>query len=349
MRMARIVALRAPRSQLALATVHKRYLGDQPAINDTITGTNGRVQSGAEHHMGHTDFRTTTGGLRRELPVMRLYEKAKRLGIWNPSDLDFTRDRADWQTLTSDEQDLLLRLTAMFQAGEEAVTLDLLPLITAVAREGRLEEEMYLTSFLYEEAKHVDFFNRFLTEVADSDCDLSRYHTENYRLIFYEALPQTLQRLDDDPSPAAQLRASLTYNMVVEGMLAETGYHTYFTILERRDIMPAQREGIRLLKQDESRHIAYGVFLLSRLLAADAALWPLLEETLNELLLPAIGVIGDAFAQYDPIPFGLVESDFVDYALVQFQKRVDRLERARGASLDDILRLTEQIVDADDG
>jgi ribonucleoside-diphosphate reductase beta chain len=299
--------------------------------------------------MSHTGFVTTTTGLRRDLPAMRLYEKAKRFGIWNPSDLDFTADRAHWQALAADEQDLLLRLTAMFQAGEEAVTLDLLPLISAIARENRLEEELFLTTFLFEEAKHVDFFNRFLTEVVGSDCDLSRYHTEAYRQIFYEALPQTMGRLETDASPEAQLKASLTYNMVVEGMLAETGYHTYFTVLEARDIMPGQREGIRLLKQDESRHIAYGIFLLSRLLVEHDDLWPVLEETMNDLLMPAIGVIGDAFAAYDPIPFGLVEADFVDYALVQFQKRVDRLERARGASLDDIYRVTRLIVDADDG
>ena len=299
--------------------------------------------------MIHNSFVTTSSGLRREHPAMRLFEKAKRLGIWNPSDLDFSTDRQDWVALAPDEQDLLLRLTAMFQAGEEAVTLDLLPLIGAVAGEGRLEEEMFLTTFLFEEAKHVDFFSRFLTEVAGSPGDLSRYHTANYRQIFYESLPQALGALREDPTAEAQLRASLTYNMVVEGMLAETGYHTYFSILEARQIMPAQREGIRLLKQDESRHIAYGIFLLSRLLVENKALWPVLEETMNGLLLPAIGVIGDAFAQYDPIPFGLVESDFVDYALLQFQKRIDRLERAREATLGDIYRLTEVIVDADDG
>lgn len=299
--------------------------------------------------MSHSTFVTTSSGLRRDHPAMRLFEKAKRLGIWNPSDLDFSVDRRHWQMLAPAERDLLLRLTAMFQAGEEAVTLDLLPLIGAIAAEGRLEEEMFLTTFLFEEAKHVDFFSRFLNEVMGNPGDLGRYHTDNYRRIFYEALPEALGALHDDPSPAAQLRASLTYNMVVEGMLAETGYHTYFSILEARQIMPAQREGIRLLKQDESRHIAYGIFLLSRLLVENKGLWPVLEQTMNDLLPAAIGVIGDAFAQYDPIPFGLVESDFVDYALLQFQKRVDRLERAREASLGDVYRLTHAIVEADDG
>ena len=157
---------------------------------------------------------------------MKLYEKAKKLGIWNPSDLDFSHDILDWQTLTAEEQDLLLRLTALFQAGEEAVTLDLLPLIQVIAEEGRLEEEMYLTTFLFEEAKHTDFFTRMLAEVTGSDFDLSHYHSESYRTIFYEALPPTLLALKTDTSPAAQVKASTVYNLLVEGMLAETGYHT---------------------------------------------------------------------------------------------------------------------------
>jgi ribonucleoside-diphosphate reductase beta chain len=286
--------------------------------------------------MTHDSFVTTTRGLRRQSPPMRLFEKAKRLGIWNPSDIDFSQDKADWARLTADEQDLVLRLTALFQAGEEAVTLDLLPLIMAIAAEGRLEEEMFLTTFLFEEAKHTDFFRRFLDEVTGTTADLSHYHTDNYRFLFYEALPDALQQLMTDRSPAAQARASVTYNMVVEGVLAETGYHAYLTALERNNLMPGQCAGIRLLKQDESRHIAYGVFLLSRLLAADDSLWEVIEATMNELLPAALGVIGDAFACYDPIPFGLVYEDFTDYALNQFQKRVERIERARGASLHEV-------------
>ncbi len=208
----------------------------------------------------HTEFVTTTRGLRRDLPPMRLFEKAKKFGIWNPSDLDLTQDTADWQTLAPDEKDVLLRLMSMFVAGEEAVTLDLLPLIQAIAQEGRLEEELFLTTFLWEEAKHVDFFHRVITEVTGAPPDLGHYHTANYRAVFYEALPQALNALRHDPSPAAQVRASITYNVMVEGMLAETGYHTFFTVLEQRDILAGVREGIRHLKQDDSRHIAYGIY-----------------------------------------------------------------------------------------
>ena len=92
--------------------------------------------------MTHTSFATTTRGLNRDLPPMRLYEKAKKLGIWNPSDIDFSKDKLDWARFTDEEKDLCLLLLSMFVAGEEAVTLDLLPLIQAVAQEGRIEEEM---------------------------------------------------------------------------------------------------------------------------------------------------------------------------------------------------------------
>ncbi|MBK9603595.1 MAG: R2-like ligand-binding oxidase [Anaerolineales bacterium] len=292
--------------------------------------------------MTHTSFATTTRGLNRDLPPMRLYEKAKKLGIWNPSDIDFSKDKADWVKFTDEEKDLCLLLLSMFVAGEEAVTLDLLPLIQAVAQEGRIEEEMYLTTFLFEEAKHTDFFRRFMDEVAEAGTDLTRYHSDNYRQLFYEALPSALNALRIDASPANQIAASVTYNMVVEGVLAETGYHAFFTMLERNDLLPGLRKGISLLKQDESRHIAYGVYLLSRLIAAHPQEWDNLQTQMNTLLPSAIGVIGDAFARYQIVPFGLVEEDFINYAMSQFGKRFERLEKARGASLDEINRVARE-------
>ncbi len=295
----------------------------------------------------HTSFATTTRGLRRDLPAMRLFEKAKRYGIWNPSEIDFRQDREDWLRLTALEQEVLLHLTSLFQAGEEAVTGDILPLMLAMSREGRIEEEMYLTTFLFEEAKHTDFFRRFLDEVAGAHDDLSRYSSPNYRAIVYDALPAAMNRLLDDASPAAQVRAAVTYNMIVEGVLAETGYHAYLTALERNGLLPGQCRGIRLLKQDESRHIAYGVYLISRLIAADDALWDVAEATMNELLGPALGVVGDIFGSYPVMPFGLEEGIFADYAIDQFQKRLARIERARGATLEDVHRATEHAIEHD--
>lgn len=279
----------------------------------------------------HTNFTTVRRGLDRTSVPMKLYEKAKRYGVWNPSAIDFSQDRRDWSMLTAEEQEILLRLTTMFQAGEEAVTLDLLPLIGTIAAEGRLEEEIFLTTFLADEAKHTDFFTRFLEEVVGGSEDRSHFHLENYREIFYRSLPTALGRLHSDSSPAAQVRAAVTYNLIVEGVLAETGYHAYLTVIQQRGILPGQQTGIIHLKQDESRHIAYGLYLICRLIAEDGNLYAVAEETLNELLIPALGVIEETFACYDPaqIPFGLTSATFTDFALSQFQSRLGRLEAAQ--------------------
>lgn len=291
----------------------------------------------------HEGFRTTTVGLRDCFPL-RLYHKAKRLGAWDPAAVDFTRDRRDWESLDELQQQTILSLTSLFAAGEEAVTLDLLPLVLAIARDGRVEEEMYLTTFLYEEAKHTELFARFLVEVAGSPPDLERFHVASYKKIFYEELPATMERLLTDPSREALARASVTYNMIVEGVLAETGYHSYHESLAANGLMPALCNALVEIKRDESRHIAYGVYLLSGLVAEDAAIWAVIESRMAELFPLALGVVDETFSMYENgvTPFGLEQSMFTDYASSQFARRYSRIERSRGRTLAEVDAIAEE-------
>jgi ribonucleoside-diphosphate reductase beta chain len=275
-------------------------------------------------------FRTTSaGGLDTDSFPLRLYAKARLLGTWDPGAIDLTRDACDWARMSEDEQVSILRVTALFQGGEESVTLDLLPLIETIALEGRLEEELFLTAFLWEEGKHTVFFRRVLDEVCGAGGDLHGFHTPSYRKVFYEELPAALQALRGDRSPSAQVRAAVTYTLIVEGVLAETGYQSYERALARRGLLPGLREGLALVRRDESRHIAYGVYLISRLVAADPALWSIVEERMAELLPAALGVVEESFASYDVTPFGVEAADIVAFAAQQHGKRLARIERAR--------------------
>ena len=281
---------------------------------------------------------TSVRGLRQDLPPMRLWQKAKKLGIWNPSDIDFTQDKLDWQGLKANEQDYLLRLCSQFLAGEESVTLDLLPLIMTVAEEGRIEEEIYLTSFLWEEAKHVEGFRRFLDEVVQEHSDLTRFGNAAYDKIFYEELPNAMKRLRTDTSIEAQIRASTTYNMIIEGVMAETGYYSFHKVLTRNNLMPGMQQFIANLKRDESRHIAFAIYFLSRLVAehGDTA-WSALEARMYELL-PLVIESNNLFneAYTNDIPFDLDVNEFNEYSTNQFQKRIERIQKARSQSLEEI-------------
>jgi ribonucleoside-diphosphate reductase beta chain len=300
-------------------------VSDHAAPDHTATPTKGSAQ--------RLGFRSLErGALTDDSVPWRLWEKAKRHGIWNPADIDFTVDAQQWRALAPDEQDLLLRLATLFQGGEEAVVIDILPLLDVVSQERRLDEQLYLTSFVWEEAKHVEGMHRFLHAVGALDTDLTRFHTPAYHTIFTDALPQAMQRLRHDTSPVAQARASATYNMIVEGVLAATGYHMFHEVLVSRGILPGMQQMTALLKLDESRHIAYGLYLLSRLgVEHGAPVWDAIADTMNVLMDPAVAVITEAFAAYpaDAVPFALSAAPFVEHAMSQGAKRLDRLERAR--------------------
>ena len=277
--------------------------------------------------MSDLTYMSTERGLDYEHPAWKLFEKSKKLGVWNPSDIALEQDRRDWLKLNEDERDVLLRLTSLFTAGEESVVQELMPLMWVVSRERRLEEEMFLSAFLFEEAKHVETFRRFIDEIACFEGSLSHYHTRQYREVFYDALPEAMGALMQDSSPTAQAKASATYNMIVEGVLAETGYHAYHTILSKRGIMPGMVKLVELVKRDESRHLAYGLYLLSRLLKEHGRpVWDVIEERMSELLGPAIGVIEEVFGLYDPMPFDLTPASFSVLAMSQFHRKMDRLE-----------------------
>jgi ribonucleoside-diphosphate reductase beta chain len=299
----------------------------------------------ALHHEGDrlnpalAPYATISGrGLDWDSVPMRLFQKAKRLGTWDPQSIDFSRDASDWSGFDDLERDFLLRTVALFQAGEEGVTTDLLPLIMAIAREGRIEEEIFLTSFLWEEAKHVEFFRRWLDQVAVAREDLGRYMTPSYTHLFMVELPKALNALRDDQSVEALVRAAVTYNMIIEGVLAETGYHGFRQSLEANGKMPGLLEGVRLISRDESRHIRYGVFLINRLVNQSPAGWDVMNRRMNELLGPALGVVSEFWENYDEdhAPFGQRMETYIDFASTQFDRRMRVLERDRGKSFAEI-------------
>lgn len=283
---------------------------------------------------------TSTRGLLEDSFPYRLYQKAKRIGTWNPADIDFTQDQKDWSVMTNEQREDILRLISQFQAGEEAVTLDLLPLIMAIAKEGRLEEEMFLTTFLFEEAKHTEFFRLVLNAIGEKG-DLSHFHTATYQKIFYEILPNTMARLVTDQSPEAIAEASVVYNMFVEGVLAETGYFSFYNALETAGIMPGLLEGIGHLKKDESRHIGYGTFLLQRLICEHPHLFDFVAAKMGELTPLAIKLNQEGIAGREVSSFGGNPDDIMNFTLKQLSVRMEILARARGKKIDEIYRYTD--------
>jgi ribonucleoside-diphosphate reductase beta chain len=283
----------------------------------------------------HSDS-LAAGGLNWDSLPLKLFAGGNAK-FWNPADIDFSRDRADWERLNDDERDFATRLCAQFIAGEEAVTEDIQPFMSAMREEGRLGDEMYLTQFAFEEAKHTQVFRLWLDAVGMTE-NLQTYlePLPAYRTMFYEELPDCLNALSSDASPAAQIRASVTYNHVVEGMLALTGYYAWHKICVERGILPGMQELVRRIGDDERRHMAWGTFTCRRHVAADDANWDVFESRMNDLMPLALDATGQGFALFDEPPFGLVQDEMMQYAADKGMRRFGTISSARGRPLAEI-------------
>ncbi|HZD66794.1 MAG TPA: R2-like ligand-binding oxidase [Acidimicrobiales bacterium] len=231
-------------------------------------------------------------GLRTDTLPWRLWERAKTL-VWDPADLDLSGDATAYAALPELARLGVANLVRGFMIGEEGVTLDVVPLLVAMADEGRIEEVMYLTTFAFEEAKHVDFFRRWVDAVGIDYARLDAAVAERLGTtgevpgqrqgIFEAELPRVMRRLIGDHSPEAVLDASVTYNQFVEGCLAVAGYRVFDLWFEQFGTLSGLRRGLALVRRDESRHITYGTYLCRRLLAADPDLVEAATARLSQL------------------------------------------------------------------
>ncbi len=274
------------------------------------------------------------GGLSRESFPMRLFAKGNAKH-WNPAEIDFAQDAKDLAAMTDDERRMTITLAASFMAGEESVTQDLQPFIAAMATENRLADEMYLTQFVYEEAKHTLAFRLWFDAVGLTQ-DLHEYieYNDAWMQIFTKELPASLYALEQDASPGNQIRASVTYNHVIEGALALTGYYAWQKVCTSRGILPGMQKIVKHIGDDERRHMAWGTFTCRRHVAADDSLWQVVQDRMGELMGLAAEAVDATFRRFDDKPpFGIDPDEMTAYSMDKLTRRLGTIESARGADL----------------
>src|SRR3954469_8839574 len=180
-----------------------------------------------------------------------LYARWER-GNWRALEIDFSEDRRQWhEALTEHERRAALWNYAMFFVGEDAVTDDLAPFIDAAPRE---EQKYFLATQQVDEARHAVFFKRFMQEVvglgdgtiAGGLAAVQPELTWGFRKTF-ALLDQITGELRRDRSRVALARAVTMYHLVVEALLAQPGQHFISDYLERRDVLPGFRGGMKLV------------------------------------------------------------------------------------------------------
>lgn len=186
---------------------------------------------------------------------------------WSTQDLDFSEDRAHWDSMVGFFEGMrteLQRTFTLFFLGEQAVTDTLSPLVHAAPDE---DSRNFLSTQLVDEARHSIFFSRFFSEVVGIEGgihaaleQLRDRTVHGYRELFDTELVQATEAVREAPSDyAAWVRGVATYHLVIEGMLALTGQRYLLGIVREMGILPGFYAGFTAVARDESRHVNFGV------------------------------------------------------------------------------------------
>jgi ribonucleoside-diphosphate reductase beta chain len=236
--------------------------------------------------------------LNRSLKLMdpqQLYELWERQQ-WQSQAIDLERDKEQWAALPEEDKEEHLWGLSSFFVGEERVTTQFSGLVMAYEDE---QEEAFLTTQQVDEARHMQFFDRYYREVMGLDQDsiqerlahVRKDVTDAFVELFDNRLVEMGNRLIADPSDIdAKVDFITTYHMVIEGTLALTGQHFMLDYYEKQDLLPGFAEGFANIARDEHRHVAYGTWFLQQK-CADPAMRERVQRTIAELLPLAAGVL----------------------------------------------------------
>jgi len=270
--------------------------------------------------------------LSRSLKLMspqQLYELWERQP-WQSQAIDLERDKEDWSKFSDEEREQIMWGLSSFFVGEERVTTQFSGLVMAYEDE---QEEAFLTTQQSDEARHMQFFDRYYREVLglteermpDRLQNVRRHVTDAFVQLFDENLVEHARRLIADPSDMdAKVDFVTTYHMVLEGTLALTGQHFLLDYFEEHGLLPGFVEGFSNIARDEHRHVAYGTWFLQQKTAEDERHKKRVQDKLTELLPIAAGVLVPPGYQLgeDYEFFGYTSQEQNEYAFTALTRRL---------------------------
>jgi ribonucleoside-diphosphate reductase beta chain len=252
----------------------------------------------------------------------------------------------------------LMQTIALFGAGEEAVTEDLAPLMIAL---DDINDQMFVSSQIYEEAKHTQFFDRYWREViypvaeergwekvAPTD---QRFFPDGYIELF-DRTEEAMETLLTDDTPENRVRAYCHYHLVVESVLAQTGYYGITSSMSDRGSDDVAKEdlphldglvkGISFIRSDEGRHVGFGMQKVQAHLAEDGVDEQIVRDTLQELMPLVAETVSATDEVINPMPL-------VDYASEKLTRRIEIItdQQATIPDVEELVALDDEPAAAD--
>jgi ribonucleoside-diphosphate reductase beta chain len=250
---------------------------------------------------------------------------------WLTQELDFTQDRIDWhERIPEEERYQRMYGLSSFFIGEQKVADELGPIMRAAPTEA---QRIFLCTQIADEARHVQFFDRFFSEVGVLDGTdelrerleaLEEHLSPAFAELFDGLLKARVDRLAEEPGDQDALVEAVTlYHMVIEGMLALSGQHFIIEYNEQQNTLPGFVDGFSKVARDEHRHIAFGVRFLMDKVQEDDRYRGVMQKMLEEAIPIADRVIDPPWATEDDLElFGVSREDVHAFAAQCLSRRM---------------------------
>ncbi len=304
---------------------------------------------------------TTTAVMDRDSRSNRYYRNAVERH-WDPAEIDLETDLENFRRHVDGADsfervhlDAMVNGIAKFGAGEDAVTEDLAPLAVVL---DDIDDQLFLSTQLYEEAKHADFFDRYWRTVVWGIEDYlgwertspraEKWFTDAY-LELFDRNKRAQHRLLEDDTPENRAIAYSHYHLTVEGILAQTGYYgmsrSFGGEFDELPHLPGLVTGFDRIRSDEGRHVGFGMNQLKTLVEDGQVEPSLIEDTVAELLPLVQAITEDDRFTPDGEQVGLEMGELATYAMEKHGQRLHQIADA-AADIPDVDELVS--IDGDD-
>ena len=175
--------------------------------------------------------------------------------------MDLSRDRDDLRRLPEAMRVYVERFCATFRNAEENVARRFCPWVMAVPP---IWPQAVFSAQLMDEFKHADFFERYFAEVfGNRSFESGQMHNPIHdSLAARECRLFEVLNGDSEERELRLVEAVTHYHALIEGVQANAGYQIAHDLFARKGLLPGLSEGFRRIRQDEGRHVGFGLRLL---------------------------------------------------------------------------------------
>lgn len=287
-----------------------------------------REETLAARSTGHA-APVTEDELERGSAFRALYAHWER-NQWSPLELDLSTDAATFAALDAEERRGFLWVFAHRFHAEYQVASLLAPLLEHAPD---WDMQLLIATQIADEHRHMQSVLRIYDEVLGIEGGISAARAradENWdpiALALNDAFEEQIARLAESGDEDDYLRASVSYHVLAEGVVARCAQHLTEGQYARFGDFPGLTRGQAFVSRDEARHIGIGVSYVRRRLAEDRdRALPVVSEIIEGFAELAADLyekaLGGAMDQQVLAGYGVEIDGFYEEAMRLFQLRM---------------------------